>query len=482
MDLRDYMSVLRTRWLTILIVTIAIFGAATAVTVLITPRYTATTRLFFAVEAGESVTDLAQGSSYAENQMTSYAEVATSPLVLTPIIRELALTEDTAELASAITVTVPPKTVILQIAASDADPEQARRIADGVGAQLSKVAADLSPERPGGGEAVRATILAPALVPTDPSSPNVVRNLTFGLVLGLLVGIVLALTRQLLDTKIRSEKDLDTLAAGPILGVVPFDGSAPQSPIAMHDDPLGARSEAMRRLRTNLQFVELAEGGRSIIVTSSIPGEGKSTTAINLAVTLADSGLKVLLVDADLRRPSIATYLGLEGAVGLTTVLIGRAELSDVVQRWQDGTLDILPSGQIPPNPSELLGSKAMSALLRELTSLYDMVILDTSPLLPVADAVVLSKSVDGTLVVVGAERTHKPQLREALSSLATVDAHILGLVLNKVAKQNSSNYVYYTGYGPDSQAHADVNPEDLPSSAALTVEAPLASSGRKSR
>lgn len=165
---------------------------------------------------------------------------------------------------------------------------------------------------------------------------------------------------------------------------------------------------------------------------------------------MADAGSKVILVDADLRRPSVAEYLGIEGAVGLTTVLIGRAELRDVIQPWQQSTLDILPSGQIPPNPSELLGSRAMTKLIRDLTDTYDMVLLDTSPLLPVTDASLLSKQAGGTLMVVGVDRIHRASLREAVDSLTTVGANLQGVVVNKMARRDSNAYVYYAGYTPE--------------------------------
>ncbi|WP_418607348.1 tyrosine-protein kinase family protein [Georgenia sp. SUBG003] len=194
--------------------------------------------------------------------------------------------------------------------------------------------------------------------------------------------------------------------------------------------------------------MDLADRPGSIVVTSSVPGEGKSTTAINLAVALADSGARVVLVDADLRRPSIADYMGLEGRVGLTTVLIGRAEVADVVQPWRDTSLDVLPSGQIPPNPSELLGSRAMATLLGTLTQSYDMVLIDSPPLLPVTDAAVLSKLAGGALVVAGADRIHKAQLRESLDNLENVDARVLGIVLNKVEQKGRDGYEYtYESY-----------------------------------
>ena len=183
------------------------------------------------------------------------------------------------------------------------------------------------------------------------------------------------------------------------------------------------------------------------MVSSSVPAEGKTTAAINLAVSLADAGAKVLLIDADLRRPSVSEYLGLEGRVGLTTVLIGKARVEDVVQKWADTTLDVLPAGQVPPNPSELLGSPAMNALLKATTNSYDMVLIDSPPVLPVTDAAVLGRQVDGALIVAGMDRIHRPQLRDSLESLETAGCTVLGLVINKIARREVGAYVYKRGY-----------------------------------
>lgn len=448
MEPREYLDILRRRWLSVLIVTLITLAAASLVTLAMPQRYTASTRLFFAV-AGDNVTDLAQGSSFAEKQMASYAQVATSPLVLDPIARELGLPITGVELARSVEATVPVDTVIIEINATDPHPEQAAKIANAVGARLAKAAGGLSPNRDDGTEAVRATTLAVAEVPTSPSSPNIPRNLAVGLLIGLLLGTGIAILRHLLDTKVRSEQDVRALTDRPILGVVAFDQKLPRHPVILRDEPLAPPSEAVRRLRTNLQFIDVANRPKTIVISSSIPGEGKSTIAINLAVSLADTGARVILVDADLRRPSIAEYIGIEGSVGLTTVLIGRADVEDVVQPLGTTTLDLLPAGQIPPNPSELLGSPAMSGLLDRLTASYDMVLLDSPPLLPVTDAAVLSKLAGGALVVVGADRIHRPQLQETLGSLETAGAHVLGIVLNKIDRREAGTYSYESGYAP---------------------------------
>ena len=443
MELGDYLHTLRTRWLTVAVIALATLAATAVATLLTTPQYTSSTRMFFAVQGGDSVADLAQGSTFAEKQMSSYAEVATSPIVLDPVAQTLTLATDGRGLAGSVHASVATDTTILVISATDQDPVLARDIANAVADQLILTVGSLSPERPDGTETVRATMLSEAEVPAAPSSPDVARNLALGMVLGLLFGVAAALLRHALDTKVRNETDIAAVTDASPLATVPIDTAATDHPVFMHDDSMGARAEAIRRLRTNLQFVDFGDRPSSIVVTSSVPAEGKTTTAINLAASLADAGARVVLVDADLRRPTIAKYMGFEGRVGLTTVLIGRANVEDVVQPWQGTSLDILPSGQIPPNPSELLGSRAMTRLLEELTSTYDVVILDSPPLLPVTDAAILSKLAGGTLVVAGADRLQKQQLRASLEALSKVGAHVLGIVLNKAQRKERDRYAY---------------------------------------
>jgi len=439
-ELRDYLAVLKKRWMTVAGITLMVLAAAAAVTLTTTPLYTATTRVFFAVQGSQSISELAQGSYFAEAQMASYAEVATSPLVLNPVREQLGLPEDAPIAVSAST---PLNTVILEISATDADPDRAAAVANATAAELASSVSDLQPTSTDDSEPVKATILEPAESPSTPSSPKTKQNLALGLLVGLALGVGTAVLRETLDTKVRNETDLGQVAENSLVGSIPFDDAAPTHPVVMEDDPHGSRAEAVRRLRTNLQFVDLGTGARSIVVTSSVPNEGKTTTAVNLAVALADAGTRVLLVDADLRRPSVARVLGLEGAVGLTTVLIGRATAEDVIQPWGSSALDVLPAGQVPPNPSELLGSRTMAAFLEQMETRYDVVLLDSAPLLPVTDAAVLSRVARGTLVVVGADKIHKAQLRDALETLERVDAHVLGIVLNKVAPSELGGYGY---------------------------------------
>jgi len=447
-ELRQYFDILRRRWLSMVVTTLLILAIASLATLAMPKRYTATTSLFFAV-AGESVSDLAQGSTFAERQMSSYAQVATSPMVLQPVISRLGLNTTPIELAKSVEATVPVDTVILDIAATDHNPRQAADIANAVGAELAAVAGRLSPDRPDGTKAVRVTTVTTAQTPSEPSSPRIAFNLAVGLMLGLMCGIGVAVLRSVLDTKVRSEADIRELTTSPILGAIAYDAVVPQHPVILRDEPLAAPSEAVRRLRTNLQFIDVANRPKSIVITSSIPGEGKSTIALNLAVSLADTGARIILIDADLRRPSMANYIGIEGGVGLTTVLIGRADVEDVVQHLGNTTLDLLPAGQIPPNPSELLGSAAMETLMAKLEATYDMVLLDSAPLLPVTDAAVLSNLASGALLVVSPDQIHRAQLQQTLRSLESAGAHLYGIVMNKVENVKGGPYTYHDRYAP---------------------------------
>src|SRR5690606_36194033 len=198
--------------------------------------------------------------------------------------------------------------------------------------------------------------------------------------------------RHVLDTRVRSERDVELITDTAVIGGIVFDPKAATRPLIVQDDPRSPRAESFRTLRTNLQFLEVGQEGRTFVVTSSVQGEGKSTTTANLAIALADSGARVLLVDTDLRRPKIASYMGLEGSVGLTDLIIGRATPADVIQPWGRGRLSVLPAGTIPPNPSELLGSAAMGRLIESLRKDFDVILFDAPPLLPVTDAAILSR------------------------------------------------------------------------------------------
>jgi capsular exopolysaccharide synthesis family protein len=450
-ELRDYIRILRKSWVLIAVLLFVGIGAASAFSLLQTPTYSSSAKVFVSTSGGSSVSDLQQGNTFTQQRVKTYADLATTPIVLLPVIAELGLNVSSSELAAMVTASAPLDTTLIEISVTNVDPALAAQIATSVSESLTLAvenietstsdAANVSP--------VKLTLVQHAEVPQEPVSPNVPLNIALGGLVGLALGVSLAVLREALDNRIRNERDVEFITDVPILGGIVFDAKASERPLIVHDDPRSPRAESFRTLRTNLQFLDVGRENRSFVITSSIQSEGKSTTAANLAITLSDAGARVLLVDADLRRPKVHEYLGLEGAVGLTDLLIGRAEPEDVIQPWGKGELFVLPAGKIPPNPSELLGSDALVTLIGEFNRAFDVVLFDAPPLLPVTDAAILARTVGGTIVVCAAGRTHKNQLKGAFSALSNVDAPVSGVVLTMLPTKGPDAYGYGRyGYG----------------------------------
>lgn len=444
MELSEYIRILRDRWVSIVAITLIGLAAAGAFSILQTPKYDAKTQVFVSVKSTDSPSDLIQGSSFSEKRVTSYVNLATSPRVLQPVIDKLHLDTTADVLKSQVTASTPPQTVLIDIKVSNTDAGRAADIANATADSLI-----LAVQQVEEGSIVKLSIIEPATKAVNPSSPKIPLNLALGLIVGLLIGLALAVLRQVLDTRIRTVEDIEHITDAAVLGRFPHDDSVVNSPLVTEQDPYSPRAESFRQLRTHLQFTNIDGGPQSIVVTSTIPGEGKSTTAANLAIMLAESGKRVLLVDADLRRPRIAKMMGLEGSVGLSTVMSGRIDLDEAIQTWHE-SLHVLTSGRTPPNPSELLGSPKMHELIRRLENMYDVIVLDTPPLLPVTDPAVLGASSSGILMVINADgHVHKEQLRQSLHNIEAVDARLLGLVLNRVEVKQGGGYSYYD-YRPD--------------------------------
>ena len=451
MELKDYIRIIRKRWRIIIAAMLVVLAGAALATALSPKVYEANTQLFVSTSGGNDTSALLQGSSFTQARVKSYADVIATPKVLDPVIEGLKLDTSAEKLATHITATVPLDTVLIEVAVTDPSPRQAADIANAVGIQFTNTVADLENVGNGKTSPVKVTIVTTATVPTAPVSPKPTRNLALGVVLGLLLGLGLALLRDLLDTTIKGEKDCAEVTDATVIGSIAFDPDAPKRPLIVQADPHSPRAEAFRTLRTNLQFVDAANHPRSIVFSSSLPSEGKTTTAANLAITMAASGVRVCVVEGDLRRPRLLEYMGLDGSVGLTNVLIGQADLSDALQQFSDGGLYVLGAGPVPPNPSELLGSAAMEKTLRDLESRFDIVIIDAPPLLPVTDAAVLSTIAGGIVVVVGVGLIDRDHLSRSLQTLEAVNARVLGLVVNRVPTKGADAYYYYRDYSPES-------------------------------
>ncbi|WP_104130082.1 polysaccharide biosynthesis tyrosine autokinase [Cryobacterium sp. N21] len=454
MELKRLVRILRKRWILIVaFVLLGVVGGAAAA--LITPvQYQASTRVFVAaqIQNGSTPGDLVQGNNFVVQKLPYYLDVATSPRVLDPVIASLGLDETAVDLAERVTATTQPGSAVIEIAALASTADAAQQLAQAVSESFTDVVINqLEKPADGGASPVTVGVLDPAVAPDNPALPQLYLNLAVGLLIGLLVGLVTALILGLLDRRIYNRDDIERLTVVPMLGGIPLEARA--NPIISPDGASTARAEAFRVLRTNLEFADADTGRRSLVVTSSVSGEGKTTTLVNLAIVLAESGATVAVIDADLRTPRLADYLGLDADRGLTEVLLGDVQLKESLQSWgAQHPLTVLSSGKIPTNPSELLGSTAMGTVLDVLSSSYDYVLIDAPSVLAVTDAAVLSRWTGGTILVVGANRVREPELLAAFDALEAVGTTPLGVVLAMVPTRGPDALVQGAGFATTSR------------------------------
>ncbi|WP_166785480.1 polysaccharide biosynthesis tyrosine autokinase [Cryobacterium cryoconiti] len=434
----------RKRWFVIAALSLLGVVIGSAYVVVTPPEYTAKTELFVSTVSGDNTADLAQGSNFAQQQARNYSIVAQRDIVLVPVITALGLKTTPDELSDRISASVPLNSSMISISVTDSSPARAAATADAVGTSLANTVIRLVPKRSDGSSPVNLQVVQPARVPTSPSAPNPRVVLAFAGILGLLAGLGFTAIAELISAKVRSVDHLKEITNLTILGTVSDDKAAVTSPLFSQSNSQSLRSEEYRQIRTNVHFLHPDESHKVFVVTSSIPGEGKSTTSANLAVTLAASGIATCLVEADLRKPALGDYLDLEGGVGLTTILAGDATLDEALQSWGPHQLQVLLSGQVPPNPSELLESNQAQNLLRTLKARFDVVIIDCPPLMPVTDAAVVARAFGGAILVVGVDRVETRELKMAMDALTTSGAPILGVIANFVPAGTRGRYQTY--------------------------------------
>jgi polysaccharide biosynthesis transport protein len=310
-------------------------------------------------------------------------------------------------------------------------------------------------------------IVDSARTPLHPSSPNIPRNLEFALLVGLFAGAALAFGLEALDTTVRTPEQAESISELPTLAVIPLyagldaptestkahmqkkatRGNVNSNPLISHAKPKSETAEAYRALRTSILLSSVYRPPRSILVTSSLPRDGKTMTSVNIAIVLAQMGKRVLLVEADMRRPSIHKALRVNDHVGLSNVLTGGANESDAIQATVESNLFVIPAGPVPPHPAELLSSSLMEQLLKKWSDEYDHVIVDSPPALSVTDPVLLSVKTDAVLLVVRSGQTSVAHVRRTCSLLQNVKAALLGIVLNAADLGSPDFYYYHNSY-----------------------------------
>jgi len=442
MEFPELLAALRKGWWLPLVGLLAGGSAALALSLVPTPKYTSEIQFFVSTADTASTTDVFQGGQAAQQRVASYARLITDSDLVQEVIDSLDLEMTPRELAAELSAAPVTDTVLLDVAVTDPSPERAQAIAQTVGTEFTDLVSQLESPVGGGASPVKVTITQQPRLAEEPSSPATLRNTAIGLFVGLVLGAAVAVARVRLDRSVRDADDAAALIDAPVVGVIVRDPQLKQSSVLDAASTTGAK-EGFRQLRTNLQFLDIDQPPRSIVVSSAVPSEGKTTLTVNLGLALAEAGCKVVVVDADLRRPRVTRYLGLVGGPGLTNILAGSADLEDVLQPFGDGALSVVGAGPSAPNPAQILASNRMRQLMEQLRNSYDYVLFDAPPLLPVADASGLAVLADGVLLSVHFGKTLRDELRQAAATLGQVRARTLGLVFNLVPPRESPGRAY---------------------------------------
>lgn len=394
----------------------------------------------------------ASGTEAQYQRAQLYLPLFSTRVVGERIVEETGLQLDPNAVAGSIQATLDPNAPIITVTATAGSPEEAHAIAN---AAVDAVAVEAEAIETGGDEEGTASFALvtyqTALLPTAPVSPDRQRFAMLGAAAGLLAALALAFLRDRNDARVRTAGDITEGLELPVLGTLPEDKELARGKDGRLPELTGfASREAIRKLRTNLRYIDVDAPPRSIVVTSSAPGEGKSTVSANLARVMARAGQPTLLIDADLRRPVVATEFGVDGEVGLSQLLAGSVGLDDAVQPSGTDRLFLLPAGQVPPNPSELVGSRRMKELVAELSTEY-FVIIDAPPVLAVTDSQLLTRHADGAILVAVPGATRTLSVERAIETLRSVGAKVYGAVLNRASTSRFTRIAYGDaeyGYG----------------------------------
>ncbi|RMB58145.1 polysaccharide biosynthesis tyrosine autokinase [Tessaracoccus antarcticus] len=441
MSLQDYLKTILRNW--VLIFVVGVIGAAVGFGVALTTpeQYRSTSSLLVTSDRGDSPSELVQGSTYAENLVTTYVVLAKTEIVLQPVIDELGLASTVQSLASVVSADSPLNTVIIDIHADSQDPALSQRISSAVAASLVRVVtSEVSPTAEDGTATIKLTTIQSANLPKYPFAPNKRLHVLVGELLGLAVGVIFAITRSVFRQTVRSRDDVAQVTAVPVVGEVIGSPKGVTLPVNVLGDPQGIQAESVRSLAANLSFLSMGEQLRSFVITSASPAESKSSIVSSLGLAVAETQ-RVLLIDGDLRRPSLANLTQLEGATGLTNVLRGEISLQDAVQPWAKDGLHVLTSGALPPNPAQLLASSAMRSLISQARDEYDLVIIDSAPALSVTDAKWLGHMTDGALIASRYGKTSTRAIRKVIEAMEAASVPVLGVIITSVPRTSQSRY-----------------------------------------
>lgn len=459
LTLTELFHVLGKHIITAVITAVIVMGAAVGYLFVTPPKYSATAQLFATYsDTGnlDNYSSLNSAGSYISTQVKSYPALVSTKAVLEPVIEQLGLDETVARLESQVSASNPSDTAFINISATTEDPQRSADIANAAATSLQNlVQTSLYADQVQ--SPVKITIVQNATPPSSASSPKTSMILVLGFAAAIVLGILAALLKDLFTRKIQDEGELSSYINSPVLGRIPESDDLFKSKPAIIMQPGGIMAEKFRRICTNLSFIAPVAGTNSRLIVISAVGinEGKTTVATNIAAALAENGSTVLLVDADLRHPSIAKALEIDGSTGLGHVLSGQASVKDVVQRYWKSNLHVMPGGPKPPNAATLLNSPIMTELLAQALHQYDYVIVDTAPMVVANEAALFAKQGGGLVLVSRRGVTLKRELANVAAELKNLSVGVTGFVVNfarenKKLISNSDYYYYYNDSDDD--------------------------------
>jgi capsular exopolysaccharide synthesis family protein len=454
MELHDYLRIARKRAWLIVLAMLVCASTALVTSMATTPVYQGTAKLLVVAKTDPngSTASAYSGALLSQQLVKSFAQILESRSTAEAALRLDPQPFTAPQLQAKIHAEPVTDTLLINLSVDDTNPSRAKRLTNSVAHAFIHDVPNLQ-----SGSALRVSLVEPALTPSAPVRPKVKLNAALGLVLGLLLGVGLAFLREFLDRSIKAPEELEVAADAPVVGTIPPFKAARQ-PIPVAEQPRTAAAEAFRKLRTNFAFLGIDRQSVCCVVTSPSAADGKSTVAANLAIALAQAGQRVALVDADLRKPTLHKLFDLHQRVGTTTVLLDQAGVLDAIQHLGPDLPAVLASGQLPPNPSELLGSRRMEDLLTELRATYEVIVVDCAPLLPVTDPMVVSRFADGILLIARAGITTRDQAQAAKAACAKAGAKVFGAVLNVTRVTEGDQPAYYAYHGGSGYKNSPVD------------------------
>ncbi|PZU03379.1 MAG: protein tyrosine kinase [Gordonia sp. (in: high G+C Gram-positive bacteria)] len=443
--LRHAVGVIKRGWLVVLLITVICGAAGLIYSLLQDPVYRSTATLYVTSGTEESVQSAYQGSLASQQRVISYTKLVDSDAVLSAALGGSDLQIGVSEAKSALSASTTPDTVLLNISAESHNKDEAAGLANAVAESLTTYVRQLETPSGGGSPLAKLTVVTPASPHSSPVAPETMQIVSGSILGGLVIGLIVVFLRDRFNNRIRDDEEMASVTSAPVLATIPSDDLLKKQGLIQFSSGATLAAESYRKLRTNLSFASVDTPLRTLVVTSAMAAEGKTTTAMNLAAALAETGKRVVLVDADLRRPQVYHRAGGMGDIGLTNYLKGDGSMADLLQQSDVDGLQILGSGPQPPNPAELLGSKKAGQGIQNLSTLFDYVIIDSPPLLPVTDAAVLAQWADGVVLVARANQSRIPDVTASIDQLEAVQAKLVGVVLTDVPTRGGAyKYGYY--------------------------------------